>query len=447
VSSLLPLAQAPPLEGSLGLQAALVGLLIMINAAFAGSEIALVSLREGQIRRLERRGGAGRALSSLARDPNRFLSTIQIGITLAGFLASATATVAFAHLLAQWLTPLGAIAQPAAILIVTVLLTFLTLVLGELAPKRLALQRTERWGLLAARPLSLLARVAGPVIWVLTRATDATVRLFGGDPRQTREAMSEEEVRDLVISQPQLTREQRTIVSGAFEIAGRTLREILAPRSSVVGVPEDRSAQEAADALVATGHSRAPVYRRDLDDVVGVVHLRDLVNATGPVGALARPPTVLPESLGVLDALRRLQSEREQFAVVINEHGGVEGIVTLEDLLEEIVGEIYDEFDRDLAPADIRRVHRRRDGSFVIPGSFPMHDLDDLGIALPQGDYTTVAGMVLERLGRIPPVGTVLKVPQWRIRVLSRHGNAIASLVLIPDATEQDGEASGDLQG
>ncbi|MPZ86466.1 MAG: DUF21 domain-containing protein [Nitriliruptorales bacterium] len=439
------LAQAPPTDSNLGLQAALVGLLIVLNAAFAGSEIALVSLREGQIKRLEQRGGAGRALSRLAQDPNRFLSTIQIGITLAGFLASAAATVAFAQLLVEPLSPLGRAAWPTAIVIVTVILTFLMLVFGELAPKRIALQRTEGWGLVAARPLALIAALAAPVVWVLTRSTDLTVRLFGGDPARAREEMSEGEVRDLVASRPQFTSEQREIISGAFEIAERTLREIVVPRPKVVGLPADQPAGEASAALVAAGHSRAPVYRGDLDDVLGVVHLRELIGAHRPVGEFARPATALPESLGVLAALRRLRAERDHLALVINEHGGVEGIVTLEDLLEEIVGEIYDEFDQHLDPSDVRGVQRREDGSFIIPGSFPIHDLDDLGIALPEGDYATIAGLVLEGLGRLPAPGTVLEIPGWRIQILSRSGNAIGNLLLRPQGgAAEAAEPAGD---
>jgi putative hemolysin len=434
------LGQISPPGDTLLLQAGLVVLLIILNAAFAGSEMALVSLRETQISNLEDRGRAGRVLAALARDPNRYLSTIQVGITLAGFLASAAATVTFAELLVEPLAPLGAAARPVAIVLVTVLLTFLTLVFGELAPKRIALQRAEGWSMLAARPLSFLATATAPVIWVLTRTTDLTVRLLGGDPTRAREEITEEELRDLVATRPQFTSEQRTIIAGAFEIAERSLREIVVPRTKVFAVPEDQPADEAARALVAAGHSRAPVFRGDLDDVVGVVHLRDLVDADGPVGTYARPTIVLPETVDVLPALRRLRAQREHFAVVIDEHGGVEGIVTLEDLLEEIVGEIYDEFDRDLDPTDARGVQRRDDGSFVIPGSFPMHDLDDLGIELPEGEYATIAGMVLEQLGRLPDPGTVLDVEGWRVEVLSRRGNAIGELLLTP----REGEPAAD---
>lgn len=413
---------------------ALVGVLILLNAAFAGSEMALVSLRDTQIARLEQRGRAGRALVSLARDPNRFLSTIQIGITLAGFLASATASVSLAEPLIPLLSFLGDAARPAAIFLVTTVLTFVTLVLGELAPKRLALQRAERWALLAARPLALLARVSAPAVWVLTRTTDLVVRLLGGDPSAGRQVVTEEEIRDLVATQPEFSDDQRRIIEGAFEIDERTLREIVVPRLQVASFHEQEDTRDVVAGLVATGHTRAPVHRGDLDDVTGIVHLLDVVAVTGPVGRHVREAVILPESVGVLDALRRLQAERDQMAIVVNEHGGTEGIVTLEDVLEEIVGEIYDEFDRDLNSSDARGVVRQADGALSLPGSFPVHDLVDLSVVLPEGDYATVAGLILDRLHRIPEPGDTLELAGWRLEVLERDGNAIGLVRLTPRA-------------
>ncbi|MGH9267084.1 MAG: hemolysin family protein, partial [Acidimicrobiales bacterium] len=330
-------------------QLALVAFLILLNAAFAGSELALVSLREGQLKRLEARGGSGRVLARLAREPNRFLATIQIGITLAGFLASAAAAVSLAEPLEGPLDFLGDLARPAAIVVVTLLLAYFTLVFGELAPKRVAMQRAERWGLLAARPLAFLSALTRPAVWMLSHSTDIAVRLMGGDPRRQREEVSEEELREMVGAHTNFSPEQRVIISGAFEIAERTLDEVLRPRRDVVVLSSDTSAADALEVLVASGHSRAPVAEGgDLDRVVGVVHLRDLLGGgQATAGERAKPAAFLPESVQVLHALRDLQQARQQLAVVVDEHGGAEGIVTVEDLLEELVGEIYDETDRD----------------------------------------------------------------------------------------------------
>jgi putative hemolysin len=406
-------------------QIALVVVLILLNAALSGSEVALISLRSGQLRRLEAEGGRGAIVARLARDPNRFLSTIQIGITLAGFLASATAAVALAEPLVPLLGFLGGAAEPVAIVAVTIVLTYITLV-GDLAPKRVALQRPEHWALWAARPLALIARLARPAVWLLSHATDVLVRLGGGDPNVQRAAVTEEEVRDLVATQGLLTPQQRTILTGAFEIAERRLRDVLVPRRDVVAVPEEATAETAIDRLVASTHSRCLVFRGDLDDVAGIVHLRDLIGGGGKVADHVRPAMVLPESMGVLDSLRRMQAERQQMALVINEYGGTEGIITLEDLLEELVGEIYDEFDPDSAA-----ITPQPDGSLHLPGTFPIHDLPDLGLSLPEGPYSTVAGLALQRFGRIPAVGEHVEVKGWRLEVLAVEGRAITRLRLI----------------
>jgi putative hemolysin len=403
----------------------LVVVLMLVNAAFAGSEVALISLREGQLRRLEAEGGRGRLVARLARDPNQFLSTVQIGITLAGFLASAVAAVSLAEPLVEPLSFLGGAAEPAAVVVITIVLTYVSLVLGELAPKRIALQRPEGWAKLAARPLAAISLVARPLVWVLSRSTDLLVRLAGGDPSAQREPVTEEEVRDMIATQASFPPEQRTILVGALELTDRHLREVLIPRRDVVALPANFSVAEAIRKLVASTHGRAPVFRGDLDDVVGVAHLVDLVDATGRVADNCRPVLALPESLGVLAALRRLQGERHQLAVVINEYGGTEGIVTIEDLLEELVGELYDEFDR-----DIGGVEHDPDGALVLPGSFPVHDLPDLGVELPEGPYATVAGLAIDRLGYIPGGGETVQVDSWSLEVLEVDKHTIQRLRL-----------------
>jgi putative hemolysin len=409
------------------LEIGLVLLLVVINAVFAGSEVALISLREGQLRRLEQERGVGRLVAGLARDPNQFLSTIQIGITLAGFLASAAAAVSLARPLVPLLDVLGRAAEPAAVVLVTVVLTYLTLVVGELAPKRIALQRPERWARRAARPLAVVSTLTRPAVWLLSKSTDLLVRLAGADPDLQREDVTEEEVRDIIATGGVFRPEQRKILAGAIEIGERRLSEVLIPRREVVAVPHDATVREAIRTLVRTTHGRAPVYRGDLDDVLGLVTLQDLVGAEGRVADCVRPVVALPESMGVLDALRRLQAEREQLAIVLNEYGGTEGIVTVEDLLEELVGEIYDEFD-----PDSRGIQRQPDGSIVLPGTFPVHDLPDLGLSLPEGSYATVAGLILERLGRLPGRGESVEVNRWRLEVLEVDRNAITRARLVP---------------
>ncbi len=406
-----------------GFNLALVAVLVLLNAAFAGSEMALVSLREGQLRSLEREGR--HALVRLARDPNRYFATIQIGITLSGFLASATAAVSLAQPIVPLLGFLGGAANGVAIALVTIVLTFFTLVFGELAPKRLAMQYAVRWSKIIARPLDLLSAVSRPAVWLLSKSTDLVVRIFGGNPDVEEEQMSPEELRDLVEVQQHLNQEQRTIMTGALEIHERKLREVLVPRRLVTVLESGLDTAAAREVLARSGHSRAPVTKNGhLDDVVGVVNLRDLLDDAVALADVTRPPMVLPDSVRVTDALRRMKAEHEQMALVVDEHGAVDGIVTLEDLLEEIVGEIYDETD-----SDVVAVRAEPDGSVELPGTFPVHDLADVGVALPEappGPYATIAGLVLVVLGRIPEEpGDVVEVSGWKIEVLAVEHHAI----------------------
>lgn len=414
------------------LDIALVGALVLLNAVFAGSEMALVSLREGQLRQLERTGGArGQRLVRLARDPNRFLATIQIGITLAGFLASATAAVSLAEPLVPHVGFLGSAAEPVIVAGVTLVLAFVTLVLGELAPKRLAMQRALPWALAVARPLDVLSTLSRPAVAVLSASTDLVVRLLGGKSETTVDDISAEELRDLVTSNPALDAEQRDIISGALDLHERLVRHVLVPRGSVLSLASDLTVAQAREAMAAAGHSRVPVtVGHHLDRVLGIVHWGSVVHGDDElVGTRVQPALMLPDTVRLSDALRRFREERQQMAIVVDEHGSVDGIVTLEDLLEEVVGEIWDETDPDLASAD-----RGPDGALTLPGTFPVHDLPDLDVELglpASADYSTVAGLVLKLLGRVPDrPGDVAEVGGWTIEVTGVERHAVTEVRL-----------------
>jgi putative hemolysin len=428
----------------IGGQIALVAVLLLINAMLAGSEVALISLRDAQLRALEERGGRGRAAAALARDPNRFLATVQIGITLSGFLASATAAVALAEPLVPLLSPLGGAAGPVSVLIVTAVLTLLTLVLGELAPKRIAMQRAEGWALMLGGPLATLARATSPFVWLLGHATDLVVRVAGADPSLGRTALTHEEIRDLIATGGLYDRDERRIIAGTLEATDRVVREVLRPRHLVVALRGDLPVEEGVRELVASGHSRAPVYRDRLDDADRVVTLIDLVTATGTVAGRARAARVLPDSMAVFDALRELQQARQSLAIVVDEYGGVVGIITVEDLVEELVGEIHDEADR-----DVREAVRNADGSVTLVGHFPVHDLVDVGVeleedVLPEGDFVTVAGLVNEHLGRLPDGGETFALGAWEFRVDAVDGRTTARVTIraVPGPVGDTGDAS-----
>jgi len=316
---------------------------------------------------------------------------------------------------------------------VTVVLTFLTLVFGEVAPKRVAMQHAERWALTAVRPLSMLAAISRPLIWLLGRTTDLAVRISGSDPGRRQEEITPAEIRDLVTAHRGFTPEQRMIISGAVDITERILREILVPRRLVFTIDASISLDEARRALASSGHSRAPVVRRDnLDEPLGVVALRDLVrDGVSTVLDAARPPYLMPDSLRVADALRQFKADREQLALVVDEHGAIDGIVTIEDLLEELVGEIYDDYDRDVAS-----VQYGPDGSLLLPGTFPIHDLPDVGVDLEplrEGEFTTVAGLVIAHLGHLPTSpGESVTVDGWRVEVASVERRTVTGVRLVP---------------
>ena len=412
-------------------QVGFVAFLIAINALFAGSEMAMVTLRPAQIERLAARGRSGRVLARLTGDPNRFLATIQIGITLAGFLASATAAVSLAEPVVPLFAFLGGTADAAAIVSVTLVLTFFTLVFGELAPKRIAMQHPEGWALAVAIPLDLLATATRPAVLMLSASTNLVVRLTGGDPQGQRDDVSEEELRDMISTQVSLTEAEKQIITGAFEIGDRTLRQVLVPRHMVMKLPIGLTASEAITQLLDGGHSRAPVYRDSPDEIVGVVWLHDILRTHGPIESAVTPLPTFPESANVLRVLRDLQQERQQMAMVVDEFGGFEGIVTVEDLIEEIVGEIYDDYDR-----DITSIVRHEDGSLELPGTFPAHDLMDIGIVIDDGPYTKLAGFMLTELGRIPETGEYIDGDGWRLTATKVTATTIVTAEARPRVVE-----------
>lgn len=420
---------------ALWLQLALIVVLVAINAVLSGSEIALISLREPQLARLDARGGTGSVVAELAREPNRFLSTIQIGITLAGFMASAVAAVSLAQPIVGWFSWAGDADETLAIITVTLVLSFVTLVFGELAPKRLALQKPEQWAMATGRVLHGFSVVMTPVVWLLSVSTDAVVRVFGGTPGASREEVDIEELKDMILANAKLSEDHHEVLLGAVELVERTVGQVMTPRLDVRAVASDVRIESAQAEMIASGFSRLPVVDEDggLDTALGVVTLQDVVAADpqAPVRTLVKDAPALPESAPVLVALRTLQDVRQQLAFVVDEHGGIEGIVTVEDLVEEMVGEIYDEYDQDVATA-----RRDRDGSYIIPGRFPVHDLVDLGIDVPSGDYTTVGGLVLATAGEVPAEGDTALVDGWEITVLSVEDNAVDSVRFVETTPE-----------
>lgn len=405
--------------------------LVAINALLSGSEMALVSLREPQLNELESAGRRGRRVAELARSPSRYLAALQLGITLAGFLASASAAVELSESVAPALGFLGGSARAASVVVVTVLVSLVTIVLGELVPKRIAMLHSERWSLMAVVPLTWFMNLVRPVLALLEILTETIVRITGNASDPDEVEISDAEFLRLTRARSSFDPLQAQIITEAVAIGDRTLRHILVPRPHVISIEAETEAAEALEHLRAHGLSKAPLVDRDLDHPIGQVHVLDLVNAEGPVRPLAHPVLALPETLPALGALRRLQASSTKLAVVVDEHGGTSGIVTFEDLVEELVGEVEDEADQ-VGPQTV--IDGIRGEVIVLPGTFPIHRMDEVGVALPAGEYVTIAGLVLQELGRIPDVGEAVDVDGSLVTVTGTDRTSITSVELRPSA-------------
>ncbi|TYP89792.1 hemolysin family protein [Blastococcus xanthinilyticus] len=433
----------------------MVVVFIMIGGAFAGAEIALVSLRESQVRAMGEQGGRrGQAVQKLLKDPNQFLAAVQVGVTLAGFFSAAFGASTLSAPLADWLESRGTsegLAGTLALVLVTIAISYVSLVVGELTPKRLALQRAEGFSLLVAAPLNAIARLSRPVIWLLSKSTNGMVRLLGGDPKASGESISQEELRDLVAAHESLSSDERRLIDEVFRAGEREVREVMTPRTEVQFLEASTTASRAAKLVAESNWSRFPVAGRDQDDVVGFVHVRDLFLPNHPagraatVGDLAREVTRLPGTAGVLTVLSEMRRENQHLAIVVDEYGGTDGIVTLEDLIEEVIGEIYDEYDEEVAP----EARQSPDSPREVDGLLNLDDFTEAtGLELPDGPYETVAGYVLAELGRLPEVGDAVETQGRTLSVLELDGRRIARLVVSPPPAEApEGEPDGRTAG
>lgn len=427
----------------------IVLVIVIIGGFFAAAEMALVSLRDGQVRALSQRGRRGQRAAKLAQDPNRFLSAVQIGVTLATLLSGAFGAATLASrlesTLKHHLSP-GA-ASIVSVAVVTLAISFFTLVLGELAPKRIALQRAERVSLVAAGLLDRLATLARPLVWLLSRSTNLVVRLLGGDPAAGRGVMTEQEIRDLLAGNQALSPDERHIVGEVFDAGKRQIREVLVPRTEVDFLPASMTLQEAAKTAAAAPYSRFPVYQESYDDVIGFVHARDLLDPAADgsrlVGEVARPVKLLPTSKTVLSALSEMRKDHAHLAIVVDEYGGTAGIVTLEDLVEELIGDIQDEYDVTEGPS-----RRLLGGEIEVDGLLNLDEFaEQTGIELPDGPYETVAGYVLAALGHVPGKGEAVEVADRKLAVTEMDGRRIARVRVgqLPppaDADQVPGQAS-----
>lgn len=407
----------------------LVIVFVLIGGVFAATELALVSLREGQIDRMEKQGGGAARTARLARDPNRFLAAVQIGVTVAGFLSAAYGASTLAPDFAPLLVTAGmseSAAATTALIVLTLIIAYLSLVLGELVPKRLALQHTERLARLVGPPLDRFARLMRPVVWLLSVSTNGVVRLFGGDPHARGDGMSDEELRGIVIGHEGIPLDERQILSDVLDAGDRSLAEVMRPRTEVAFMRAHLTVAEAIQITAHAPYSRYPVTGENFDDVLGFLHVRDLLRA--PAGArvrdLMRDILLLPSTNRLLPSMSQMRRDGVHIAVVVDEYGGTDGIVTLEDMVEELVGDIRDEYD-DVVPAHVHAV----DGVVRVDAGLTIEEFaKETGIELADGPFETAAGYVISQLNRLADVGDEITVGTASIQVAAIEGRRITAL-------------------
>ncbi len=415
IADLLPLAGEFS-AGKFALQLVLLVILIFINAFFAASEMAIVSLNDTKIRRMAEEGHKkAQQVLRLTENSSRFLATIQIGVTLAGFLTSAFAAKSLATPLADWFTGLvPAVAahrsavEGVCVVVITLLMSYFSLVIGELVPKRIAMQKAEAISFRVVGILRAVSVMTAPFVKLLSASTNLVVRLCGMDPHAEPVNVTEEEIRmmvDVGEEKGVIEESQKDMINNIFEFDDTTAAEVMTPRTEVAALDVEDGITEALQLGVDEGYSRLPVYEEDIDHIIGVLYIKDLLPYVGrdvpehvTLRHLLRETYFVPGTKKCGELFAELTERRIQMAVVIDEHGGVDGIVTMEDLLEAIVGNIQDEFDD-----ETDEITRISDTVFDVDGGLAVEEVAELtGVALPEGDYDTLAGFLMDRLGRIP---------------------------------------------
>ncbi|HET7582260.1 MAG TPA: hemolysin family protein [Candidatus Limnocylindria bacterium] len=428
----------------------IVALLIVVSGFFAASELALITVKRHRLTQLAGEGNRAAATAErLVEDPSRFLATIQVALTFLGFLASAVGAVSFSGSIGDLiaLIPVGPIQDAAptiAFLLTTLLIALVTIVVGELAPKTLALSFTERFALFVARPIAFMERVLSPFVWLVTLVSGLLVRALGGREKPQAGYLSTEELKLLVETgseQGGIEEDEKEMIHGVIELGERRVHEVMVPRIGIRAVDVNDPMDEVLDLIIRAGHSRVPVYEESLDNIVGILYAKDLLpylkrNGTKApeidVRKLVRPPVYVPESKAVDELLHEMQVTKRHIAIVVDEYGGTAGLITLEDVVEEIVGEIQDEYDRE--ESLVEPLSNDGELSYRLDGRVSMDDLRDL-FGLPDEEeededaYDTLGGFIVHRVGRIPLPGATVKFRDVTLTVDAAEPRRVAKVI------------------
>ena len=455
----LNLAAESSSGSNLVFQILLLLVLILVNAFFAMSEMAVVSLNDAKIEKMAEDGHKkAKLILKLTKNPTRFLSTIQIGVTLAGFLTSASAATAFAEMLTNAITASfdvpESIVSPIAVVLITLVMSYFSLVLGELAPKRIGMQVPEKIAFAVAKPLLVISKITAPFVKFLSLSTNGVVRLLGFDPNANEEVVTEEEIRMMVDvggEKGVIEDTQKEMINNIFEFDDMDAGDIMTHRTDVVAADiNDITLEDFMNLAIEHGRSRIPLFDEDIDNIVGIVYVKDLlkfvgkeVKAKGTLKNIMREPYFIPETKSCGELFKEMSSKRIQMAVVVDEYGGTAGIVTLEDIVEAIMGNIQDEYD-----VEEEEISKIDENTFTVDGTIDIEEIDELiGKELPEGDYETLAGFIMDELQCIPKDGEMNEVVFENVKftVLSVEDRRIEKIKVeitpVEETIDEDDEA------
>lgn len=419
---------------------AIVLALIALSSFLVAAEIALISLRESQIKQMAGTGKRGARVAALTASPNRFLAAIQVGITVFGFLSAAIGAERLGRYLIPFLEDLGlrtSAAELVSLIGLTLIIAYISLIIGELTPKRIAIVRAVPIALASAGVVEIIARLFRPIIWLLSKSTDILVRAAGVDPKAAREQMSEEELIDLLSGHHAFTHAEKEIVEEVFEASDRQIHSIMVPRTEVDFLDSELTVGQAVKIIIETGHSRYPVVKGSFDDIIGFINVRDLLDPQlyerqTRIGDLVRTIEFIPGTRELLPVLSKMRADGSHIAIVVDEYGGTDGIITLEDLVEQFVGDIRDEYDHH----EIDEVREGNVGEFHIDGLTNLSEAsNEINYQFPEGPYESIGGLVTHKLGRIAEVGDAIELEGCQLLVESVEGKRPAMLRVLLSQT------------
>lgn len=436
-------------ESSIAIQIVLIVVLTLINAYFAASEMAIVSVNKSKIHRLSEEGNKkAKLVEKLLDQPTNFLSTIQVAITLAGFFNSASAATgiskSFADVLKNWSVPY---ADTIAVVLITILISFITLIFGELVPKRIALQKAESYSMFCAKPILVISKIASPFIKILSWSTKFILRIFGMADENVEESLSREEIRSMVESGQEngvFNEIETDMITNIFEFDDSLALNVMTPRTDVYCIDINDALSDNIDQMMTMQYTRIPVYDDSIDNIIGILNMKDFAIEARKVGfdnvdikKLLRKPYFVLETKNIDDLFRELQKEHQHIAILVDEYGGFSGIITVEDLIEEIMGDIEDEYDHDDEP----KLQKIDNNNYIVDGNYLLDDLDDeLDLKLSNNNHDTIGGFVLHLLGEIPEENQqrTVKYENLTFLIISVKGNRVTKIKLTINEKEKE---------